>query len=79
MQELDITENDLIQKTDKLKILRDHKTRFREPETKRVVRVISDEERQRRSQRLKDYWAKNKLTKPQKNNKHVFKVERSQV
>ena len=59
MEELEITLEDLQNKTDHLKKLKNIKTRFKEKIDKRhtTKRVFSDEERQRRSERMKRYWA----------------------
>lgn len=61
MKTLQITLEDLKCKTEKLKILKDKKTTLNIKVNKqRVGRVVSDEERKLRSERMKKYWANKK-------------------
>lgn len=61
LRELHITIEDLKHKTDTLKTLKDkHTTLQFKRNNQRVGRVISDEERKLRSERMKKYWAEKK-------------------
>lgn len=72
MEELEITLDDLRNKTPNLKKLRNTEIRFQPKIDKRhtMKRVFTDEERQKRSERMKRYWAtrKGKLTKKRTRN-----------
>lgn len=61
MDELQITVEDLRNKTDKIRKLTDKQTRLQTRINKQTLgRVISDEERRIRSERMKKYWADRK-------------------
>jgi uncharacterized protein Smg (DUF494 family) len=59
MEELGITLDDLQNKTQNLKKLKNAKLRFKQKIDKRhtMKRVFTDEERQMRSERMRSYWA----------------------
>lgn len=56
LAELKISENSLINRTAKL-ITKDENIRFQDKSTLKSKPIISDEERKRRSERMKKYWA----------------------
>lgn len=68
MKELEITLDDVRNKTENLKKLKNIKIRFKPKIDKRhtVKRVFTDEERQRRSERMKSYWATRKEKLPKR-------------
>jgi len=71
MEELKITFEDLKNKTEKLKTLKDKNITLKVKVNKqRTVRVISDEERKQRSDRMKKYWEKRKQKTRKKNPSH---------
>ncbi|XP_039288261.1 uncharacterized protein LOC120352313 [Nilaparvata lugens] len=57
MRELNITFEDLKNKSDNIRILKDKQTRLQIKVRHRMGRVISDEERKLISERMKKYWA----------------------
>ena len=70
MKELEITLDDLQNKNKNCRKLKDKEIRFKPKIDKRhtMKRVFTDEERQKRSERMKKYWAIRK-----ERNTHVMK------
>ena len=59
LRELKITEKSLLDRTARISI-KDKKIRFRDKSKIKPKPIVSDEERRRRSERIKKYWAQRK-------------------
>ena len=59
LRELKITEKSLLDRTARISI-KDEKIRFQDKSKIKPKPIISDEERRRRSERMKKYWAQRK-------------------